>query len=118
NIWNILCTALAFWLVDRVGRKPLLMFGSAMMALGLALMALCFQFGWSGYWVVVVMFLCVGAFVSSLAPLAWLIMAEIFPTRIRGKAMSIAGVALWLSFFIGSQVFPPLCSYFEGKYGS
>jgi len=82
------------------------------------LMALCFQFGWSGYWVVFVMFLCVGAFVSSLAPLAWLIMSEIFPTRIRGKAMSVAGVALWLAFFCGSQFFPALNGYFKNNFGS
>ena len=118
NIWNIACTALAFWFVDRLGRKPLLLMGTTGMAVGLIFMGMCFQFGWSGYPVVVVMFLCVGAYVSSLAPLAWLIMSEIFPTRIRGRAMSIAGVALWLSFFIGSQIFPPLCNYFEGKYGS
>jgi sugar porter (SP) family MFS transporter len=118
NVWNILCTALAFWLVDRVGRRPLLLIGSAGMALGLIIMGLFFHFRWSGYPVVAVMFLCVGAYVSSLAPLAWLIMSEIFPTRIRGRAMSIAGVALWLSFFIGSQVFPPLTTFFEGKYGS
>ncbi|MEO7297514.1 MAG: sugar porter family MFS transporter [Verrucomicrobiota bacterium] len=118
NIWNIACTCLAFWLVDRIGRKPLLMAGSALMALGLFLMGLCFQFGWSGYWVVIVMFLCVGAFVSSLAPLAWLVMSEIFPTRVRGKAMSVAGVALWISFFAGSQFFPALNGYFKNKYGS
>ena len=118
NVWNIACTALAFWLVDRLGRRPLLLIGVIGMAVGLIIMGFCFQFGWSGYPVVAVMFLCVGAYVSSLAPLAWLIMSEIFPTRIRGRAMSIAGVALWLSFFIGSQIFPPLCSFFEGKFGS
>lgn len=118
NVWNILCTAVAFWLVDRLGRRPLLLIGTTGMAVGLIIMGFCFHFGWSGYPVVVVMFLCVGAYVSSLAPLAWLIMAEIFPTRIRGRAMSIAGVALWLAFFIGSQIFPPLCSFFETKYGS
>lgn len=118
NIWNILCTALAFWLVDRIGRRPLLLAGSAIMAVGLLGMGLCFQFGWSGYFVVIVMFLCVGAFVSSLAPLAWLIMSEIFPTRIRGKAMSVAGVALWLAFFLGSQFFPMLSAAFEQRFGS
>ncbi|MCW5557992.1 MAG: sugar porter family MFS transporter [Verrucomicrobiae bacterium] len=118
NLWNILCTALAFWLVDRLGRRPLLLAGSAIMAVGLFWMGLCFQFGWSGYSVVLVMFLCVGAFVSSLAPLAWLIMSEIFPTRIRGKAMSVAGVALWLAFFLGSQFFPTLSAAFENRYGS
>ncbi len=118
NVWNIVCTALAFWLVDRLGRRPLLLIGTIGMAVGLIVMGLCFHFRWSGYPVVVVMFLCVGAYVSSLAPLAWLIMSEIFPTRVRGRAMSIAGVALWLSFFIGSQVFPPLCSFFESQFGS
>ena len=118
NVWNIICTAVAFWLVDRLGRRPLLLVGTTGMAVGLIIMGLCFHFRWSGYPVVAVMFLCVGAYVSSLAPLAWLIMSEIFPTRIRGKAMSIAGVALWLSFFIGSQIFPPLVSFFEKKYGS
>ncbi|MFO1501727.1 MAG: sugar porter family MFS transporter [Verrucomicrobiota bacterium] len=118
NIWNIVCTGVAFWLVDRLGRKPLLMAGSALMALGLLLMGLCFHFGWSGYWVVAVMFLCVGAYVSSLAPLAWLVMSEIFLTRVRGKAMSVAGVALWLSFFAGSQFFPVLTSYFTLHHGS
>jgi len=118
NVWNIVCTATAFWLVDRLGRRPLLLAGSAGMAVGLVIMGLCFHFKWSGYPVVAVMFLCVGAYVSSLAPLAWLIMSEIFPTRIRGKAMSIAGVALWLAFFTGSQIFPPLTSYFETRYGS
>src|SRR5262245_44304213 len=118
NVWNIICTAAAFWLVDRLGRRPLLLIGTTGMAVGLFVMGLCFQFHWSGYPVVVVMFLCVGAYVSSLAPLAWLIMAEIFPTRIRGRAMSIAGVALWLSFLIGSLVFPPLTSFFERNYGS
>jgi len=118
NVWNITCTALAFWLVDRLGRRPLLLVGTTGMAVGLMVMGLCFHSGWSGYPVVGVMFLCVGAYVSSLAPLAWLIMSEIFPTRIRGRAMSIAGVALWMSFFLGSQIFPPLCSFFEKNYGS
>jgi sugar porter (SP) family MFS transporter len=118
NIWNILCTLLAFWLVDRLGRRPLLLIGSAGMALGLVAMGLCFYLGLTGYFVVAVMFLCVGAYVSSLAPLAWLIMSEIFPTRVRGRAMSVAGAALWLSFCIGSQIFPSLSRYFEKRFGS
>ena len=118
NVWNIACTAIAFWLVDRWGRRPLLLGGTASMAVGLSVMGLCFYNGWTGYAVVVTMFLCVGAYVGSLAPLAWLIMSEIFPTRVRGRAMSVAGVALWLSFFEASRHFPPLCSYFEREHGS
>ena len=118
NIWNILCTVLAFWLVDRWGRRPLLLTGTAAMTVGLIVMGLCFHYHWTGYAVVVTMFLCVGAYVSSLAPLTWLIMSEIFPTRVRGRAMAIAGVALWLAFFEASRRFPPVCTYFETEYGS
>jgi sugar porter (SP) family MFS transporter len=118
NIWNIACTVLAFWLVDRWGRRPLLLSGLALMAVGLIFMGFCFHYHWTGYAVVVMMFLCVGAYVSSLAPLTWLIVSEIFPTRIRGRAMSIAGVALWMSFFAGSQFFPSLSGYFESVAGS
>ena len=118
NVWNIVCTIIAFRLVDRLGRRPLLLIGTAGITVGLTFMGLCFYFGWSGYAVVVVMFLCVGSYVASLAPLAWLIMSEIFPTRIRGRAMSIAGVALWLSFFAGSQFFPSLSNFFNAHYGS
>jgi sugar porter (SP) family MFS transporter len=118
NIWNIICTVLAIWFVDLWGRRPLLLIGAAGMAVSLTLLGLCFHFGWSGYAVVAVMFLCVGAYVSSLAPLAWLIMSEIFPTRIRGRAMSIAGVALWCSLFTGSQFFPSLTAFFNDHYGS
>jgi len=118
NIWNIICTATAFWLVDRWGRRPLLLTGTAAMAVGLVFMGLCFHYHWTGYAVVVMMFLCVGAFVGSLAPLAWLIMSEIFPTRVRGRAMSIAGISLWIAFFATSQFFPYLRLYFEREYGS
>ncbi|HLN27856.1 MAG TPA: sugar porter family MFS transporter [Gemmataceae bacterium] len=118
GVWNIICTALAFWLVDRWGRRPLLLAGTAAMAVGLVVMGLCFHYQVTGYAVVVMMFLCVGAYVSSLAPLAWLIMSEIFPTRVRGRAMSIAGICLWIAFFVGSQVFPLLSHSFEREFGS
>ena len=49
----------------------------------------------------------------SIAPLAWLIMSEIFPTRIRGKAMAIASITLWITCFIANQVFPVMRDYFE-----
>jgi sugar porter (SP) family MFS transporter len=118
GIWNIVCTAAAFWLVDRWGRRPLLLTGTAAMAVALVGLGVCFHFHWKGYAVVLMMFLCVSAFLSSLAPLAWLIMSEIFPTRLRGRAMSIAGISLWAACFAASQMFPVLWGYFEQKFGS
>jgi sugar porter (SP) family MFS transporter len=118
NIWNLICTVAAFGLVDRLGRRPLLLVGCSGMALGLSLMGLIFHYDLKGVWVVLVMFLCVGSYVISLAPLAWLIMSEIFPNRIRGRAMAIASFALWLAAFIGAQTFPLLVSSVEGAFGT
>lgn len=118
NVWNLACTVIAFWLVDRLGRRPLLITGCSGMALGLSLMGVFFHYDVKGFSIVLVMFLCVGSYVISLAPLAWLIMSEIFPTRIRGRAMAIASFALWMAAFIGAQSFPPLLSYVEGSFGT
>ena len=118
NVWNLFCTALAFWLVDRLGRRPLLIAGCGGMALGMTLMGVFFHFDLKGIWILLVMFLCVGSYVVSLAPLAWLIMSEIFPTRIRGRAMALASFSLWIAAFIGAQTFPPLLSFVEGRFGT
>jgi MFS transporter, SP family, arabinose:H+ symporter len=118
NAWNLMCTVLALWLVDRLGRKPLLLTGCAGMALGLFLLGLVFACDLNGIVVLVIYALCVGAYVTSLAPLAWVIMSEIFPTRIRGRAMSIATVSLWLASYLGVQAFPPLVAFLEDQFGS
>lgn len=118
NLWNISCTVLAIWLVDRLGRRPLLITGTLGMAIGMTLMGILFHFDISGIFVVIVMFICVGFYVTSLAPLAWLIMSEIFPTRIRGAGMGVAGVTLWITVFFVNQFFPPIREYFENTMGS
>ena len=118
NVWNLFCTALAFWFVDRVGRRPLLIGGCACMAIGLILMGLFFQLDLRGPGLLFVMLLCVGSYTLSLAPLTWLMMSEIFPTRVRGRAMAIASFALWLAAFIGAQTFPPLLATIEATFGT
>ncbi|MBI2843666.1 MAG: sugar porter family MFS transporter [Armatimonadetes bacterium] len=118
NVWNLSCTILALWLVDRLGRRPLLLFGTAAMGVGMILMGALFHLNLSGTYLLLVMFLCVGAYVVSLAPLAWLIMSEIFPTRIRGKAMAVASLSLWISAFVSVQAFPSLVEYLEKVAGS
>src|SRR5581483_12178313 len=79
NIWNLFCTVAALWLVDRLGRRPLLLQGLFGMAVGHALMGVSFLSPTTAAYVPYVMMLSVAAYVTSIAPLAWLIMAEIFP---------------------------------------
>jgi sugar porter (SP) family MFS transporter len=116
--WNLVCTIAALYMVDRVGRRPLLLLGTFGMAVGLVLMGAFFSLKLSGLHVVVTMFISVGAYVMSLGPLAWLIMSEIFPTRLRGKAMGIASLCVWIACFLAAQYFPPMVAWFEKTHGS
>src|SRR5439155_944774 len=70
NVWNLFCTGLALWLVDRVGRRPLLLVGTAGMTFGQLLMGIFFALKLTGIYVVVTMMICVAFYVTSLAPLA------------------------------------------------
>jgi len=118
NLWNLACTFIAFWLVDRAGRRPLLLGGTAGMTCGFVLLGTVFYFGMTGWYVLLVMLICVGSYAVSLGPLAWLIMSEIFPTRLRGRAVAVGSVCVWLSLFVANQVFAPLVSYLKAANGT
>lgn len=116
--WYVVCTIVALLAVDRLGRRPLLLLGTVGMAVGMGLLGVLFDRHVTGTYVVVTMFLVMGAYLMSLAPLAWLIMSEIFPNRLRGKAMSIASVCVWVASFLTAACFPPMVHRFETAYGS
>jgi sugar porter (SP) family MFS transporter len=116
QVWNIMATLPAIWMVDRVGRRPLLLFGIAGMSVGLASLGLGFQLDFSAFHLFLLLLLAIGMYLISLAPLAWLIMSEIFPIRLRGKAMALASFILWASFYVGLQLFPMLRNYFKDHF--
>ena len=118
SCWNLVCTLIAFWSVDRLGRRPLLLAGTFGMMVGFVLMGGVFYLGITGWPVLAVVLICVGAYASGLAPVSWLIMSEIFSTRLRGRAMAVASFAVWLSFFISGQAFPPAVAYLEKRFGN
>jgi len=103
---NMTFTVIAIWMVDRLGRKPLMLIGSAGMGICLAAM------GFAGYlqhttgmWLLVFILGYIACFALSVGPVTWVILSEIFPTRIRGRAMGVATVFLWLSNYIVTQTF-------------
>lgn len=107
---NVLMTVVSIRLVDRLGRKPLLSAGLIGMTLSLAGLALGFQFeasvGPTLKWLTVaLLFTYIGAFAVSLGPIAWLLIAEIYPLHIRGVAMSLATLSNWVFNFIISVTF-------------
>ncbi len=121
TIWvggiNVLMTLVAIRYVDRLGRKKLLLIGSAGMAICLAFVGAAFyQQATTGYWVLGGILLYISFFAISLGPLTFVVVAEIFPNSIRGRAMGVAIFFLWLSVYIVSQTFPMLLESIGSAY--
>jgi hypothetical protein len=105
---NVLFTILAMWQVDRMGRRPLLLVGNAGVFISLAMIGLMFATGMNGRPLVFFMCSFLACFAFSLGPLPWVFMAEIFPTRVRGLAVSIATLSLWSVNTVICLSFPTL----------
>lgn len=103
---NLAFTIIAIWLVDRLGRKPLMIIGSAGMGLSLLGMGLMAYIQKTDLWVLLFIIGYIACFALSVGPVTWVILSEIFPTRIRGRAMAIATVCLWMANYLISQTFP------------
>lgn len=106
---NLVFTIVSLWLIDKVGRKVLLLIGAAVMAI--SLITVGFEFhsaNPSSILILIFILVFVAAFAISFGPVVWLVIAEIFPTRIRGRATAIASVALWAADYFVSQFFPVL----------
>ena len=103
---NLTFTIIAIWMVDRLGRKPLMMIGSVGMGLSLLGMGLMAYVQKTDLWVLLFILGYIACFALSVGPVTWVILSEIFPTRIRGRAMAIATVCLWVANYLVSQTFP------------
>lgn len=122
SVTNVLVTLVAIFLVDRVGRKPILLTGSVIMTLSLATMAVCFLFAegsgqdvslpapWGPIALVAANLFVIG-FGASWGPLVWVLLGEIFPSRIRGKALGVAAGAQWIANFLITVSFPAMSSW-------
>jgi sugar porter (SP) family MFS transporter len=113
GIVNVLMTFIALWIIDRVGRRPLLIIGVSGMALSLAVLGGFFALPFNeGIVAIIAVLSYVCFFAISLGPIAWLIISEIFPLRIRGRAMGIAVFSNWFSNYVVSLTFLTLINTF------
>lgn len=104
---NMIFTLIAIWLMDSVGRRPLLFAGNTGAFIALAMIGVLFAIGdTKGGLLVSMLCLFVACFAFSMGPIKWVVMSEIFPTRIRGRAMAIATLAVWVTDGIYNQLFP------------
>ena len=117
---NVGFTILSVYIIDRVGRKPLLLIGLVGMTISLALLAIVFTTAGTevsaslGLLTTACLALYIASFAISLGPVFWLMIAEIYPLRIRGTAMSAASIANWGSNFIVALMFPVLLAGLGG----
>lgn len=111
GVINTLFTIVAIKYVDKWGRKKLLLLGAGGMTICLAIVGAAFHFGFNqGPFILVAILAYIAFFAISLGPLTFVVVAEIFPTHVRGRAMSVAIFFLWVAVFAVSQTFPMLQS--------
>jgi sugar porter (SP) family MFS transporter len=105
---NLAFTFVALGVVDRAGRRPLMLFGSAALAVVYTAMGLCYFTGVKGLPMLLLVLAAIGIYAMSLAPVTWVVISELFPNRIRGAAMAVAVSSLWIACFVLTYTFPLL----------
>lgn len=106
GVINLVFTLLAISFVDRAGRRALMLWGSAGIALFHLGLGIAFHMGMTGPVVLGLTLGVIGLYGLSLAPVTWVLLSEIFPNKVRGLAMSIAVSALWIACFLVTFTFP------------
>jgi SP family arabinose:H+ symporter-like MFS transporter len=106
---NLIFTLVAMMLVDKLGRKKLMLAGSFLMALWLFLVGICFHYSlFDGYLLSFFVLAFIATYAATLAPVTWVLISEIFPTKVRTRAVSIATGMLWVACFSLAYGFPVL----------
>lgn len=111
GIVNIVFTLVAIFTVDKFGRKPLLIIGSIGMAVGAFSVAICDSMAIKGALPVLSIIVYAAFFMMSWGPICWVLISEIFPNTIRGKAVAIAVAFQWIFNYIISSTFPALYDF-------
>ncbi len=115
GIVNVLFTLLAIWKIDSWGRKPLLLSGIIGVFIALIMCSSYFLLDLeTPFLIIIFITLFIACFAFSYGPVTWIIISEIYPTKVRGTAMSIATLALWLTNVLVAQFFPRIQAWSNG----
>mgnify|MGYP000093589832 FL=1 len=115
GITNLIFTFVGMAMVDKAGRKFLLLVGLAGMGISMMLVGFCMQSDMiSAKWTLLWIMTYIASFAMSIGVVIWVYLSEIYPTRVRGQALSVATMVLWLGNVILTQLFPVMMERFGG----
>ena len=114
GVVNLVFTLVAIWKIDTWGRRPLLIGGMSVVTISMAVTGLLFLTGATGgIWIVVVLCVYMGCLALSICGVIWVLTPEIFPNRVRGRAVSIATFVNWSTNAVSAMLFP----WYVANYG-
>lgn len=105
---NLVFTVLAMAIVDRIGRRRMMILGCAGIGVSHMLSGLAYRAGWHGAPILLLTLCAIACYAMTLAPVTWVLIAEIFPNRIRSMGVSVAVSGLWIASFLLTYTFPLL----------
>jgi sugar porter (SP) family MFS transporter len=115
GITNLIFTFVGMAMVDKAGRRFLLLVGIAGMGISMTLVGFCMQSDMiSAKWTLLWIMTYIASFAMSIGVVIWVYLSEIYPTRVRGQALSVATMVLWLGNVILTQLFPIMMERFSG----
>jgi sugar porter (SP) family MFS transporter len=103
---NFIFTFVAIFFIDKIGRRSLYLIGSVGMVITLILLAISFYLKMEGFFTLICILLFIAFFASCIGPVFWTLVSEIFPNRIRGKAVAFASFTQWIFNFLVVLLFP------------
>lgn len=112
GLTNFIFTFIAIASIDKIGRKKLLTYGSVLLCIDALALPYCFYTGASGYFTLVFVLGFIAIYAATLGPSTWVVLSEIFPNRIRGNAMALATLCLWIANFFTTASFPIMKEHF------
>jgi MFS transporter, SP family, xylose:H+ symportor len=110
---NVVFTVLAILTVDKWGRKPLLIVGSIGMAIGMFAIGALAHFKIIGLTTLIFIIIYTASFMMSWGPICWVLISEIFPNKIRGRAIAVAVAAQWAANYLISSTYPAMMGFSE-----
>ena len=117
GVVNVIFTFVGMYTVDRLGRRSLMLLGTIGLSLIYIVLGAGYYFRMEGIIMLFLVVLAIACYAMTLAPVTWIVISEIFPTRIRAKGMALSTFALWSASFVLTYTFPLLNSSF-GSYGT